>query len=124
MRKRTERKDEMRITETMAINARVRRQDAGLSLYRLACRAGCTPQTIVNLEQRHTDNIKIHNFESLATALGVNSDELTGEDRYAQEPVFLSSKVASNLARLSSKQGFGDDIEGYLEWRFRPKKRR
>lgn len=113
--KRAERRDEMPITKEMAVNARIRRQDAGMSLYRLACRVGCTPQTIINLEHQHTKCIKIHNFEQLATALGVESEELQGFDDYVEPPIMLKSKTIRIIEKKAMAKGYGDDIEHYLE---------
>lgn len=112
-------KNELDITSAMSVNARARRREAGLSLFNLACRVGVTTQTLVNLEQGHTKRIKKHNFEHLADALGVDVDILSGDDRYVEPPIMLSYNVVKNIERLSVRAGFGDDIEGYLEWRFR-----
>lgn len=69
-----------RLTERIAQNVRERRLAAGLSQEGLARLASVSAATVSRIERGHTTRPRQDEFERIATALGVTSDDLMGLD--------------------------------------------
>lgn len=70
--------DRINVSETIALRIKTLRAARQLSLQELADRAGCTKSHIWELEQGRSKNPTIGLAVSVANALGVSLDYLTG----------------------------------------------
>jgi transcriptional regulator with XRE-family HTH domain len=96
-----------RLVERVAKNLRDAREAAGLSREKLAQKADVSTRTIYRLERGETTNPRPDEFEKIAAALGMTSDELRGisdDEPGAADDALTLGEVQRRLAEITGSR--------------------